>query len=62
MWNHEWMVALLASWSLPAFSSLPIEIGRHNGLEIRAHSLGLQLLPPIAGLIANRFFSSVSVI
>jgi len=56
------MVALVTGWSLLAFSRLPIEIGI-MGWKFTLIRLACSFFfPPIAGLIANRFFSSVSVI
>lgn len=55
------MVAFLTAWSLWAFSRLPMEIGI-LGWKFVLIRLGCTFFfPPIAGLIANRFFSGVSL-
>lgn len=55
------MVAFITAWSLLAVSRLPLEIGL-LGWKFTAIRLAcVFFFPPIAGLIANRFFSGVSV-
>jgi len=55
------MVALLTGWSLLAFTRLPLEIGIMGWKFTLIRLACTFFFPPIAGLIANRFFSSVSV-
>lgn len=56
------MVALLTGWSLLAFMRMPVEIGI-LGWKLALIRLACTFFfPPIAGLIANRFFSGASVI
>ena len=55
------MVALLTGWSLLAFSRLPLEIGIMGWKFTLIRLACTFFFPPIAGLIANRFFSGVSV-
>jgi uncharacterized membrane protein YraQ (UPF0718 family) len=55
------MVAFMTGWSLWAFTRLPLEIGI-MGWRFTAIRLACTLLLPIiAGLIANLFFSKVNV-
>ena len=55
------MVAFMTGWSLWAFTRLPLEIGI-MGWKFTAIRLACTLLLPIiAGLIANLFFSKVNV-
>jgi len=56
------MVALITGWSLLAFSRLPLELGI-IGWKFTLIRLGCTFFfPPIAGLIANKFFSDVSIV
>ena len=56
------MVALLTGWSLLAFSRMPMEIGIMGWKFTLIRLTCSFFFPPIAGLIANRLFSNVSVI
>ena len=56
------MVALLTSWSLLAFTRLPLEIGVMGWKFTLIRLACTFFFPPIAGLIANLFFSRTSVI
>jgi uncharacterized membrane protein YraQ (UPF0718 family) len=56
------MVALLTSWSLLAFARLPLEIGIMGWKFTLIRLACTFFFPPIAGLIANLFFSRTSVI
>ena len=55
------MVALLTSWSLWAVTRLPMEIGIMGWKFTLIRIACTFFFPPIAGLIANRFFSGVSL-
>lgn len=55
------MVALLTGWSLLAFTRLPMEIGIMGWKFTLIRLACTFFFPPIAGLIANRLFSGVSV-
>jgi len=55
------MVALLTGWSLLAFTRLPMEIGIMGWKFTLIRLACTFFFPPIAGFIANRLFSSVSV-
>lgn len=56
------MVAFLTGWSLLAFSRLPMEIGL-MGWKFSAIRLSCTFfLPPLAGLIANLFFSRIDIV
>ena len=55
------MVALLTGWSLLAFTRLPLEIGIMGWKFTLIRLACTFFFPPIAGFIANRFFSGVSV-
>ncbi len=55
------MVAFLTAWSLWAFSRLPMEIGILGWKFVLIRLACTFFFPPIAGLIANRFFSGVSL-
>jgi len=55
------MVALLTAWSLWAITRLPMEVGIMGWKFTLIRLACTFFFPPIAGLIANRFFSSVSV-
>jgi uncharacterized membrane protein YraQ (UPF0718 family) len=55
------MVAFLTGWSLLAFTRLPMEIGILGWKFALIRLACVFFFPPIAGLIANRLFSSVEV-
>lgn len=55
------MVALLTGWSLLAFSRLPLEVGILGWKFTLIRLACTFFFPPIAGFIANRLFSGVSV-
>ena len=55
------MVALLTGWSLLAFSRLPMEIGIMGWKFTLIRLVCTFFFPPIAGLIANRFFAGASI-
>ncbi len=55
------MVALLTAWSLVAVLRLPMEIGIMGWKFTLIRLACTFFFPPIAGLIANRFFSGVSL-
>ena len=55
------MVALITAWSLLAFSRLPIEIGLLGWKFTVIRLACVFFFPPIAGLIANTFFSRINV-
>jgi len=54
------MVAFMTGWSLLAFSRLPLEIGLLGWQFTLIRLACTFFFPPIAGLIANRFFSGVT--
>lgn len=56
------MVAFMTAWSLLAFSRLPIEIGLLGWKFTLIRLACVFFFPPIAGLIANKFFSGVTLI
>ncbi len=56
------MVALLTSWSLLAISRMPMEIGLLGWKFTLIRLACVFFFPPIAGFIANRFFSNINVI
>jgi uncharacterized membrane protein YraQ (UPF0718 family) len=56
------MVALVTGWSLLAFMRMPIEIGIMGWKFALIRLACTFFFPPIAGLIANKFFSGTSVI
>jgi uncharacterized membrane protein YraQ (UPF0718 family) len=56
------MVALITAWSLLAVGRLPLEVGIMGWKFSLIRLACVFFFPPIAGLIANRFFSYVSVI
>ena len=56
------MVAFITAWSLWAFTRLPMEIGLMGWRFTLIRLACTCFFPPIAGLIANRFFSNVRVI
>jgi len=55
------MVALLTAWSLWAITRLPIEVGLMGWQFTLIRLACTFFFPPIAGLIANRLFSNVSL-
>ena len=55
------MVAFLTAWSLLAFSRLPLEVGILGWKFTLIRLACTFFFPPIAGLMANRFFSGVSL-
>jgi len=55
------MVALLTGWSLLAFSRFPMEIGILGWKFTLIRFACTFFFPPIAGFIANRLFSGVSI-
>ena len=56
------MVALITGWSLLAFSRLPMEIGILGWKFALIRLACVFFFPPIAGLIANTFFSRTDII
>ena len=56
------MVALMTGWSLLAFMRMPIEIGIMGWKFALIRLVCTFFFPPIAGLIANRFFSGADVL
>jgi len=56
------MVAFLTGWSLWAVSRLPLEIGIMGWKFWLVRLACVFFFPPIAGLIANKFFSGVNVV
>ncbi len=56
------MVAFVTAWSLWAVSRLPMEVGLMGWKFTLIRVACTFFFPPIAGLIANRLFSSISVI
>jgi uncharacterized membrane protein YraQ (UPF0718 family) len=55
------MVALLTGWSLWAFTRLPIEVGILGWQFTLIRLACTFIFPPIAGLIANTFFSHITI-
>ena len=55
------MVALLTGWSLLAFTRLPLEIGIMGWKFTLIRLACTFFFPPIAGFIADKLFSGVSV-
>jgi uncharacterized membrane protein YraQ (UPF0718 family) len=55
------MVAMLTGWSLLAFSRMPLEIGILGWKFTLIRFACTFFFPPIAGFIANRLFSNVSI-
>ena len=55
------MVAFITSWSLIAVARLPMEVGLMGWKFTLIRLACTFFFPPIAGLIANRLFSGVSV-
>ena len=56
------MVAFLTGWSLWAVSRLPMEVGLMGWKFTLVRLACTFFFPPIAGLIANRLFSNVSLV
>ena len=56
------MVAFLTGWSLWAVTRLPLEMGLMGWKFTLIRLACVFFFPPIAGLIANKFFSSVNVV
>ena len=56
------MVALITAWSLLAVARLPIEVGLIGWKFTLIRLACVFFFPPIAGLIANKFFSGVTLI
>ncbi len=56
------MVAFITAWSLLAFARLPLEVGIMGWKFTLIRLACTFFFPPIAGLIANLFFSRTSVI
>ena len=56
------MVALITSWSLIAIARLPMEVGILGWKFSLIRLACVFFFPPIAGLIANKLFSSVEVV
>lgn len=55
------MVALLTSWSLWGFGRIPMEVGILGWKFALIRLACTFFFPPIAGLIANRLFSHVTI-
>ncbi len=55
------MVAFMTAWSLLAVNRLPMEIGIMGWQFMLVRLACSFVFPPIAGLIANAFFSRVSI-
>ena len=56
------MVAFLTGWSLWAITRLPLEMGLMGWKFTLIRLACVFFFPPIAGLIANKFFSGVNVV
>ncbi len=56
------MVALITAWSLLAVSRMPMEIGIMGWKFALIRLACVFFFPPIAGFIANSFFSGVKVV
>jgi len=56
------MVALLTAWSLLAFTRLPLEVGLLGWKFTFIRLACVFFFPPVAGFIANRFFSGIEVV
>ena len=52
------MVALITAWSLLAFVRLPLDVGIMGWKFTLIRLACVFFFPPIAGLIANKFFSA----
>ena len=55
------LVAFMTSWALLAIPSLPLQIGIMGWKFALIRFVCTLVFPPVAGLIANRFFSGVSL-
>jgi len=55
------MVALITAWSLIAVMRLPMEVGIMGWKFSLVRLACVFFFPPIAGLLANRFFSSTAL-
>ncbi|MFC1593186.1 permease [Candidatus Omnitrophota bacterium] len=55
------MVAFMTAWSLLAFSRLPLEVGVLGWQFTLVRLACVFFFPPIAGLIASKLFSGVSI-
>ena len=60
--NIGTMVAFLTAWSLLAFTRMPMELGIMGWKFTLIRMACTFFFPPIAGLIANAFFSRVDVV
>ena len=60
--NIGTMVAFLTAWSLLAFSRMPLELGIMGWKFTLIRMACVFFFPPVAGLIANTFFSRVDVV
>lgn len=60
--NVGTMVAFLTGWSLLAVTRMPLEIGLMGWKFSLIRLACVFFFPPIAGLIANKFFSGVNVV
>ena len=56
------MVAFMTAWSLIAVSRLPLEVGILSWKFALIRLACVFFFPPIAGLIANKFFSGTSIV
>jgi len=56
------MVAFITGWSLLAFTRMPLEIGIMGWKFTLIRLACTFFLPPIAGLIANAFFSRADIV
>ena len=56
------MVAFMTAWSLIAVSRLPLEVGMLGWKFALVRLACVFFFPPIAGLIANKFFSGTSIV
>ncbi len=56
------IVAFLTAWSLLAFTRLPLDVGIMGWRFTLVRLACTFFFPPIAGLIANKFFSGISVV
>ena len=55
------MVAFMTGWSLLAVARLPLEVGLMGWKFVLIRLACTFIFPPIAGLIANRFFTGVAL-
>ena len=60
--NIGTMVAFLTAWSLIAFSRIPLELGIMGWRFVLIRLACVFFFPPVAGWIANTFFSRVDVV